>query len=86
MKIDGSLIRSLRNNKSSEAVVTAISAFSKDLGIPLIAEFVPDRETLEKLISLGVEFSQGYYIGRPVPIEELPVQADFILQKDGSRL
>ena len=77
LKIDGSIITSLMNEKSSETVVAAISAFSRERDIPLIAEFVPDRETMDKLISLKVEYSQGYYIGKPVPFGELVSTAKF---------
>jgi Amt family ammonium transporter len=36
-----------------------------------VAEFVEDAETLEFLRAYGVDFAQGYHVGRPQPIEEL---------------
>ncbi len=71
LKIDGSLIRGLLADSFSEAVVTAIAAFSRDLKIPLVAEYVEDEVTRQKLSAMGIAYSQGYHIGRPVPAEEL---------------
>ena len=43
---------------------------SRGLGKRTIAEFVGDEPTVEILRGFGVDFAQGYYIGRPVPISE----------------
>ncbi|MDC7221182.1 MAG: bifunctional diguanylate cyclase/phosphodiesterase [Spirochaetales bacterium] len=72
LKIDGSLIRELLTDRQSEAVVTAIAAFSRDLEIPLVAEYVENERTMARLKSMGIEYSQGYYIGKPCPLDELP--------------
>jgi len=71
LKIDGTLIRGLGKGQFSEAVIVAISAFCRDLGIPLVAEFVEDEETRSRLTALGVEYSQGYLVGKPMPFSEL---------------
>ena len=86
LKIDGSIIKSLLNDKSSETVVAAISAFSRERAVPLIAEFVPDRETLDKLMRLEVEYSQGYFIGKPAPIEAIRVIPEFMDPPGENRL
>ena len=52
---------------------------ARGLGMKTIAEFVEDAETVALLRELGVDFSQGYHHGRPVPVgleaqEQLPQQ------------
>ena len=44
---------------------------AQGLGMKTIAEFVEDAETLEFLRAYGVDYAQGYHVGRPQPIEEL---------------
>ena len=41
--------------------------FSKSLKLKTIAEFVENEALAEKLMTLGVDMLQGYYIGKPVP-------------------
>jgi len=67
LKIDGSLIRNITTNRNSEIVVETIIAFARKLGIQTIAEFVSDASIHAKVQALGVDYAQGYYIGRPVP-------------------
>ncbi len=74
IKIDGTLIKKLLTEKHSEAIITAISAFARDLDISLIAEFVSNEEEITRLKELNVEFSQGFYIGKPKPFKELNIK------------
>jgi len=65
IKIDGSIIKSILNNKSSEVLTSVIISFAKEMNIKTIAEYVETKEIHEKLIEMGVNKSQGYYIDRP---------------------
>lgn len=65
VKIDGSFIRNLSTSKDDELFVSAMVKVAKGLGKATVAEFVEDAETLEMLRGMGVDFAQGYYIGRP---------------------
>ncbi len=65
IKIDGSLIRNLPIDKESEIVTKTIISFSKELGIKTIAEFVSSKEIFDKVKQLGIDYAQGYYIGKP---------------------
>ncbi|OQX73274.1 MAG: hypothetical protein B6D59_06215 [Campylobacteraceae bacterium 4484_4] len=65
IKIDGSLIRNLTIDKESEIVTKTIISFSKELGIKTIAEFVSSKEIFDKVKQLGIDYAQGYYIGKP---------------------
>ncbi len=65
LKIDGSLIKNILVDNYSFSVVKTIVAFAKAQNIEIIAEFVENEDIYNILTSLGVEYSQGYYFGRP---------------------
>ena len=71
LKIDGSFIRDLARNTVDQHLVQAIVGVARGLGKRTIAEFVGDGETLRLLRGYGVDFAQGYFIGRPAPLPEL---------------
>jgi len=70
VKIDGEFIRHLPTSSTDQLIVDSIVQMSKGLGKHTIAEFVGDRETVEALKAHGVDFGQGYHLGRPVPVSE----------------
>ncbi|PIF04854.1 MAG: hypothetical protein CSA86_00275 [Arcobacter sp.] len=65
VKIDGTIVSKLLENDYSSEIVKSIVSFCKQMGIKTIAEFVSSEELLDKVIELGVDYSQGFYIGRP---------------------
>ncbi len=65
IKIDGSLIKSIEISKQNEIFVKNIVNLAKELGIETIAEYVYNKSIYDKVNSLGVDFMQGYYIGKP---------------------
>lgn len=70
LKIDGSLISSVLTSHKASALVDAIISFASSLDIPLIAEFVEDEKILTYLRNRGVQYMQGYHIGRPAPADQ----------------
>ncbi len=66
LKIDQSFIRDIPTNSNSIAIVSAILAMAKELGIYSLAEGVETREQLNFLKSKGCDFVQGYYFSRPL--------------------
>lgn len=70
LKIDGSLIKNIHNTKEFDVVKTIID-FAKMYGIKTVAEFVEDEDILVLVKELGVDYSQGYYFGKPVSIEDI---------------
>ena len=64
-KIDGSLIKLTPRSEKTRAVVSSIVDFSRKLGVKAIAEFVSDEEIYRQVRSMGIEYSQGFYIGKP---------------------
>ncbi|BBG65609.1 diguanylate cyclase/phosphodiesterase (GGDEF & EAL domains) with PAS/PAC sensor [Hydrogenimonas sp.] len=71
IKIDGSLIRNIHNDKNAQVIVESIVDFAKKLGIRTVAEFVSSEMIFEKVSELGIDVAQGYYIMEPVPMEEV---------------
>jgi diguanylate cyclase (GGDEF)-like protein/PAS domain S-box-containing protein len=69
VKIDGVFVRDMLEDPVDLAMVRAIHDVARVVGAPSIAEFVESRETLEALQSIGVDYAQGYWIGRPEPLE-----------------
>ncbi|WP_297453888.1 EAL domain-containing protein [Persephonella sp.] len=67
IKIDGSLIKTMLENKISHAIVEAIVTFAKEVNIKTIAEFVENEEIQKEVEKLGIDYSQGYYFGKPSP-------------------
>ncbi|NEX18120.1 MAG: GGDEF-domain containing protein [Halochromatium sp.] len=67
VKIDGSFIRDLDKSAEDRIFVKATTEMAHTMGKQVVAEFVESEAILEVLCELGVDFAQGYYIGRPAP-------------------
>ncbi len=65
IKIDGSMIKNIPTNTDNEEVVKTIIEFAKKRNLKTIAEFVSSKEVFDKVVELGIDYSQGYYIGEP---------------------
>ncbi|MFK5986764.1 MAG: EAL domain-containing protein [Pseudomonadota bacterium] len=65
VKIDGSFIKGLDHSKEDQLFVRALADVSHGLGKKTVAEFVENKEILDMLVSIGVDYAQGYYIGKP---------------------
>jgi EAL domain-containing protein (putative c-di-GMP-specific phosphodiesterase class I) len=70
LKIDGFFVREMVTDPISHAMVDSINNIGQLMGIQTIAEFVEDDTILNRLAALGVDFAQGYGIGRPRPLRE----------------
>ena len=71
IKVDGSIIQQFRHEKTAHAIVKAIASFALELNIPLVAEHVSCEEEIKELKRLNFRYLQGYYIGEPMPADEL---------------
>ena len=71
LKIDGSFVREVVSDEISRSMVDAISRIGKTMGLSIIAEFVGDDETQDILRDIGVDYAQGYGVGKPVPLVEI---------------
>ncbi|MDQ2701118.1 MAG: EAL domain-containing protein, partial [Actinomycetota bacterium] len=75
LKIDGNFIRQLPANRTDQHMVEAIINLAHRLGKRTIAECVEDNETIDLLCGFGIDFIQGYHVGRPHPAEEMSLLA-----------
>jgi len=65
IKIDSSFIENIDTNLSNQMIVENIVAFANRIGAQTIAEFVNTKQVHEKVCELGINYSQGFYIGKP---------------------
>jgi diguanylate cyclase (GGDEF)-like protein len=80
LKIDGEFIRTLATSPADQVFVRAMVELARGLGKSTIAEFVEDAETLRLITELGVDFAQGYFVGRPAPLPDSGLEADPALE------
>ena len=76
VKIDGMFVKDIEEDDSHAAIVASINQISKVMGKQTIAEFVETEEIAKRLWMIGVDYVQGYGIGKPVPLDELGVLGD----------
>lgn len=69
LKIDGCFVKNMNNNNTDLEMVRAINKIGHTMNIMTIAEFVEDEQTVQTLRDIGVDFAQGYWIHKPVPLE-----------------
>ncbi len=70
LKLDGCFIKNMTRDSIDYAMVHSINHVGQTLNIKTIAEFVENKETLEALREIGVDYAQGYSIAKPVPLAE----------------
>jgi diguanylate cyclase (GGDEF)-like protein len=65
IKIDGSFIRDINDKKQNFYLVQSILNMSKAFKMNTIAEFVESEQILNTISKLGIDYAQGYYVGKP---------------------
>jgi len=71
LKIDGSIVKNIIKDKNSYTLLENINSFAHSFGMQTVAEFISSKEIFQEVSDIGIDFSQGYYIGEPSPyIEE----------------
>lgn len=68
IKIDGSFVKDICTDRFDCTVVKSIVEIAKTLNMKTVAEFVHTEEVFDKVKSLGVNYAQGFYLGRPLPM------------------
>jgi len=69
IKIDGSLVKNVVNDASTELIIRLIADFGRELRLKTIAEFCSSAEIQAKLTEIGIDYLQGYHLGEPVPLD-----------------
>ena len=75
IKIDGMLIMNRLNEPADQILVKSMVVVAHNLGNKVISEYVENRETKDLLITYGVDFVQGYHLGKPVPADQVLASA-----------
>ena len=70
LKIDRMFVDGIGTNSINESILKHIVSFSQEAGIPNVAEGIETEEQHAELKSMGVQFAQGYFYGKPVPFYE----------------
>jgi diguanylate cyclase (GGDEF)-like protein len=80
LKIDGSFVRDVLKDPRAESMVRAIAQLARSMSITTVAEYVETEAISIRIAELGVEYGQGFAIGKPIPLEdlltELPLPSD----------
>ena len=71
LKIDGAFVRDAGTNQRTESMVRAIAQLARTMGMETVAEYVETDDLRTRMAALGVDYGQGFAIGRPVPIEQV---------------
>jgi EAL domain-containing protein (putative c-di-GMP-specific phosphodiesterase class I) len=71
VKIDQSFVRDITVDPDDAAIVTAIVAMAKSLGIDVVAEGVETELQLDFLSQLGCQRAQGYFLARPMSARDI---------------
>jgi EAL domain-containing protein (putative c-di-GMP-specific phosphodiesterase class I) len=71
LAIDGSYVRAMTTDMANYTIVDAIHKVARAHGMMTMAKYVESEEILDALRGLGIEFAQGYYVGRSFPASEL---------------
>jgi diguanylate cyclase (GGDEF)-like protein/PAS domain S-box-containing protein len=78
LKIDGEFVSNCLTNRTDQLVIRAVVDIAQGLGKETVAEFAADEELVSFLRAQGVDYAQGFHVGRPRPLPEalLPIRAE----------
>jgi len=71
LKIDGSFVRDILKDARAESMVQAIAQLARGMSLSTVAEYVETDEIQHRVAALGVDYAQGFAVGRPVPLVEV---------------
>jgi diguanylate cyclase (GGDEF)-like protein len=80
LKIDGSFIRDILKDPRTESMVRAIAQLARGMSIVTVAEYVETDEIRARVATLGVDYGQGFAIGRPLPLSDLLAELPLLVQ------
>ncbi|MCP9488202.1 MAG: EAL domain-containing protein, partial [Gaiellaceae bacterium MAG52_C11] len=86
LKIDGEFIRNCLTTQTDRLVISAVVDIARGLGKQTVAEFVGDDETARLLTRLGVDYAQGYHLGKPVAVDDALLTPRSVLARSTTAL
>lgn len=79
IKIDRSFVAELTTDRRSETIIKAIVGMADSFDINVVAEGIESKEQLETLQKIGCREAQGYFLGRPMPKEQLTTHLNDVI-------
>jgi EAL domain-containing protein (putative c-di-GMP-specific phosphodiesterase class I) len=71
LKIDGSFVRDVLTDGKAESMIEAVAYLARSMNLVTVAEYVETQAIRERVAALGVDYAQGYAVGRPTPLTEV---------------
>jgi len=78
LKIDKSFVTTMHTDGGDAVIVRSTIELARHLGLDVIAEGVEDEQTIGQLRALGCHSAQGYGLGRPAPVEQIPALIAYV--------
>ena len=85
LKIDGSFVRDILKDTRAEFMVRAIAQLAHSMELATVAEYVETEEIRTRIATLGVDYAQGFAIGRPQPFAEALAQLPMLAAAQPAR-
>jgi len=76
LKIDKSFVLNMDHDEDDEVIVRSTISLGHNLGLSVVAEGVETRAAWDKLVAMGCDVGQGFFLSRPVPAGSLQLQRD----------
>jgi diguanylate cyclase (GGDEF)-like protein len=83
LKIDGSFVREVLTDARAESMVRAIAQLARSMSIITVAEYIETEAIGTRIAELGVDYGQGFAIGRPIPLAELLLELPLPSERAG---
>jgi EAL domain-containing protein (putative c-di-GMP-specific phosphodiesterase class I) len=83
IKIDRSFVMDMCDNPNDATIVGSTIDLGKNLGLEVVAEGVETQEAWDALREQGCTLAQGYFIGRPIPADELAALLEELAPRTG---
>lgn len=71
LKIDGTFVKNIATDKVAKAMVQSINQVGHTMNLKVIAEYVENKEIVELLQKMGIDYGQGYHISKPKPLTDM---------------
>jgi diguanylate cyclase (GGDEF)-like protein len=84
LKIDGSFVRDVLKDPRAESMVRAIAQLARSMSIATVGEYVETEEIRARIATLGVDYGQGFAIGKPAPLTDLLAELPLLVAATGS--
>lgn len=76
LKIDVEFVKDLPTSRASQQVVKAVVALADGFGLDTVAEGVEDQRSRELLEEYGIDYLQGFHLGRQGPLGKVLFRPD----------